>query len=131
LTIVLDTWALLAHLRDEPAAEQVRRGWIEKGASMCSVNLGEALYLEMRARGVVGAGGAIEDARQELNVVDPDWGLIKVAAAVKARGGLSFADAFCIATAEQLKAPLWTGDPEIIGQADELDFEVTDLRSAA
>lgn len=96
---------------------------------MCSVNLGEALHLEMRARGMHGAGDAIEGARRELNVIDPDWDLVKAAATVKARGGLSFADAFCIATAEQLNAPLLTGDPEIIGHADELDCEVTDLRS--
>jgi len=31
---------------------------------------------------------------------------------VKATGGLSY-DAFCVATAQHLKAPLWTGDPEI------------------
>ena len=131
MTVVLDTLALLAHLRDEPAGERVRQGWADEGASMCSVNLGEALYLEMRARGVTCAGDAVEDARQELNVVDPDWDLIKLAAAVKARGGLSFADAFCIATAERLNAPLWTGDPEIISMADELGCGVTDLRLAA
>lgn len=128
MTIVLDTWALLAHLRDEPAAERVRREWIDKGAVMCSVNLGEALYLEMRARGVAGAGDTIEDARRELDVIDPAWDLVKAAAEVKARGGLSFADAFCIATAKRCDAPLWTGDPEIIDLADRLDCEVVDLR---
>lgn len=73
MTIVLDTWALLAHLRDEPAAARVREGWLDVGAAMCSVNLGEALYLEMRARGAGGAGDAIERARRELTVIDPDW----------------------------------------------------------
>jgi predicted nucleic acid-binding protein len=128
LTVVLDTWALLAHLRDEPAAEQVRKEWVGKGAVMCSVNLGEALYLEMRARGVTGAGNTIEDVRRELKIIDPDWDLVKAAAEVKASGGLSFADAFCIATAKWLDALLLTGDPEIIDLADELDCEVADLR---
>lgn len=128
MAIVLDTWALLAHLRDEPAADRVREEWIESGAAMCSVNLGEALYLELRARGAAWAGDTIEAARRELVVIEPDWGLVRAAAAVKARGRLSYADAFCVATAERLKAPLWTGDPEIVEQARDLDFGVVDLR---
>jgi predicted nucleic acid-binding protein len=35
-------------------------------------------------------------------------------AAIKAGGDLSYADAFCIATALAAEAPFWTGDPEII-----------------
>ncbi|HET6570923.1 MAG TPA: AbrB/MazE/SpoVT family DNA-binding domain-containing protein [Solirubrobacterales bacterium] len=38
------------------------------------------------------------------------------------------ADAFCVATALRLDAPLWTGDPEIVALADGLNFEVMDLR---
>ncbi len=128
MTIVLDTWALLAHLRDEEPAERVREAWIEQGASMCSVNLGEALYLEMRVRGVDKAGDTIDKVRKELNVIHPDWELVIGAAKIKASGGLSFADAFCIATAERMDAPLWTGDPEIIDMATELRCDVEDLR---
>lgn len=131
MTIVLDTWALLAHLRDEPATERVREAWLEVGAAMCSVNLGEALYLEMRARGVEAAGETIEDARRELIVIDPDWELVRAAATIKAHGGLSLADAFCVATAERLATSIWTGDPEIVDRADELTCEVIDLRSPA
>ncbi len=130
MAIVLDTWALLAHLRDEDAAERVRKAWLEKGAAMCSVNLGEALYMEMRARGMRDAGGVIEAARRELTVIDPDWQLVESAAKVKAGGGLSFADAFCVATAERLGAPLWTGDPELVNRADDLPCKVTDLRAS-
>lgn len=128
MAIVLDTWALLAHLRDEPAGARVREGWLDMGgAAMCSVNLGEALYLEMRARGAGGAGDAIGRARRELTVIDPDWELVSAAAEVKTRGDLSYADAFCLATARRLKAPLWTGDPEIVGFAREV--EIVDLRT--
>lgn len=95
---------------------------------MCSVNLGEALYLEMRVRGSDNADETIEEVRRELNVIHPDWGLVTAAAKIKAGGGLSFADAFCIATAERMDAPLWTGDPEIINRAKELRCEVKDLR---
>ena len=86
--------------------------------------------MEMRARGTQGAGDIIEDARHELIVIDPDWKLVVSAAKVKARGGLSFADAFCIATAERLDASLWTGDPEIVERAGELPCEVRDLRAS-
>jgi predicted nucleic acid-binding protein len=127
LAIVLDTWALLAHLRDEPAGEPVRRGWLDEGAAMCSVNLGEALYLELRARGTGHATSVVDEARQELIVVDPDWELVTAAARVKAGGGLSYADAFCIATAERLGAPLWTGDPEIVERAEGLSCEIRNL----
>jgi predicted nucleic acid-binding protein len=95
---------------------------------MCSVNLGEALYLEMRVRGVDKAGDTIEKVRKELNVIHPDWELVIGAAKIKANGGLSFADAFCIAVAERMGAPLWTGDPEIIDMATELRCDVKDLR---
>lgn len=96
---------------------------------MSSVNLGEALYLEIRARGANNAGEVLEAARRELVVVDPDWALVKAAAKVKAGGGLSFADAFCVATAQHLGEPLWTGDPEIVERTDVLPCEVVDLRS--
>jgi len=128
LTVVLDTWALIAHLRDEPAAKQVREEWIEQGAAMCSVNLGEALYLEMRARGMQGGGETIDEARQELRVIDPDWQLVRDAAAIKSLGGLSYADAFCVATADRLGAALISGDPEIIERIGERSCEVVDLR---
>ncbi len=130
MAIVLDTWALLAHLRDEPAAERVRQAWLKSGAAMCSVNLGEALYMEMRARGTQDAGSTIEAARRELIVIDPDWKLVTSAAKVKAQGGLSFADSFCVATAERLDAPLWTGDPEIVDRVDDLPCDITDLRAS-
>ena len=128
MAIVLDTWALIAHLRDEAAAKQIREAWIRDGAAMGSVNLGEALYLEMRVRGPEGADDTIERARRELSVVHPDWELVTAAAKIKAGGGLSLADAFCIATAERMAAPLWTGDPEIVDRALELRCEVKDLR---
>ncbi len=49
------------------------------------------------------------------------------AARIKARGGLSYADCFVIATAQRYRAPLLTGDPEIIDWAG--DVEVIDLRT--
>ncbi|HXV04985.1 MAG TPA: type II toxin-antitoxin system VapC family toxin [Solirubrobacterales bacterium] len=124
--VVLDSWALLAYLRDEPAAPRVEEAWLGEGAAICSLNLGEALYIQTRERGARDAKSGIESARARLTVVDPDWPLIAAAAGIKARGGLSFADAFCLATAMRLDAPLWTGDPEIL--ALDTEVELVDLR---
>jgi predicted nucleic acid-binding protein len=59
--------------------------------------------------------------------IEPDWPLVRRAAAIKARGRVSYADAFCVATAQRLDAPLWTGDPEIIALAGGT-LDVVDLR---
>jgi PIN domain nuclease of toxin-antitoxin system len=124
--VVLDAWALVAFLNDSPAAPRVEALLGEGGGAVCSINLGEVLYRQTR---VVGAGMAHEGVaalHRDLDVVAPDWGLVEVAAAIKAPGGLSFPDAFCVATAMRLDAPLWTGDPEIIDLPGEQ--EIVDLR---
>jgi predicted nucleic acid-binding protein len=126
MAIVLDTWALLALLNDEPAAARIEQAWLEEEPVMCSVNLGEALYVLMRAHGEDAGSRPVDRARAELNVVDPDWKLIVDTARIKARGGLSYADCFALATARSHDCQLWTGDPEILALASE--DEVFDLR---
>jgi len=126
--VVLDSWALPAFLTNEPSAARVEAAWVKQGAAICSINLGEALYIRMRADGEESAVADIENVRRRLDVVEPDWPLISAAAKVKAGGGLSYADAFCIATAVRLKARLWTGDPEIVEQAGGHSCRVVDLR---
>jgi predicted nucleic acid-binding protein len=101
----------------------------EAEPAACSINLGEVLYRQMRAVGHDVANGGIEALRADLVVIEPDWSLVEAAARVKAGGGLSYADAFCVATAERLEAELWTGDPEIVERAGELSCEVRDLRA--
>lgn len=127
--VVFDSWALLAYLGDEPAAGRIESVWLEQGAAISSVNLGEVLYIRMRQDGEEAAVATVDQVRGLLKVIDPDWPLVSVAASIKAGGGLSYADAFCIATALRTEAPLWTGDPEIVGQAAEHSCEVVDLRS--
>lgn len=126
--VVLDSWALLAYLKDESAASRIESEWIESGAAISSINLGEVLYIRMRATDEDSARADVETIRRRLNVVEPDWSLVTAAAAIKSRGGLSYADAFCVATALHLNTPLWTGDPEIVEQAAEHSCEVVDLR---
>lgn len=128
--VVLDSWALLAYLKDEPAAGRIETEWLDVGAAISSINLGEVLYMRIRASGEDSARADVETIRRRLTVVDPDWPMVVAAAAIKAEGGLSYADAFCIATALQLGAPLWTGDPEILELAGQHSCEVVDLQPA-
>ena len=127
--VVLDSWALLAYLKDEPAAGRIEGEWLSEPPAICSINLGEALYMRIRDHGEKAAVGDMETIRRRSTVVDPDWQLTCAAAKIKAAGGLSYADAFCVATAQRLGLPLWTGDPEITAKAGALPCEVVDLRA--
>ena len=126
MKVVLDAWALIAFFNDSAAAPRVEAVLEEGGGAVCSINLGEVLYRQTRAGGIGKAREDVDALRRNLDVVDPDWPLVEAAAGLKARGGLSFADAFCVATATRLDAPIWTGDPEIIELPG--DHQVVDLR---
>jgi predicted nucleic acid-binding protein len=127
--VVLDSWALVAFLKNEQPAARIEREWLTSTPAVCSINLGEVLYLRIRERKEKAAAVEIEMIRRSATIIDPDWELAAAAAKFKVKGGLAYADAFCIATAERLEAPLWTGDPEIIDQADDLPCAVVDLRA--
>ena len=126
MIVVLDAWAVIALLRDEPGADEVERMIAGGGAIMSAINLGEVLYGLRRSHGPDIAASRVEGIRQTVRVEQPDWPLIERAAAVKAEGGVSYADAFCIATALRLSAPVATGDPEILALTDVV--ESIDLR---
>ena len=100
--VVLGSWALLAYLKDDPAAGRIESEWIGSGAAISSINLGEVLCIRIRATGEDSARADVETIRQRLNVVEPDWSLVMSAATIKASRGLSYADAFCVATALHL-----------------------------
>jgi predicted nucleic acid-binding protein len=85
---------------------------------------------ESASRGEKAASADIERIRKRSEALGPDWALVRSAAGIKAGGGLSYADAFCVATAKRLDSPLLTGDPEIVERADELGCAVVDLRGA-
>ncbi|ADB52149.1 type II toxin-antitoxin system VapC family toxin [Conexibacter woesei] len=129
MVAVLDAWAVMAVLLDEPAARRVRDVIVQHDARISSINLGEAYYIVQRKRGRRVATEQIDRVRALVHVEDPDWPLAHAAAEIKAGGGLSYPDAFCVATAMRHRAPLYTGDPEIIGLG--ADIEVIDLRSTA
>lgn len=115
---VLDSYAILAFLEDEPGAEEVEdilaasaRG--EAQAWLSIINFGEVLYITERERGLSPAHRIVALIDQlPIRVIDADRERTFAAAHVKAHHALSYADAFAVALAVELEARVVTGDPE-------------------
>jgi PIN domain nuclease of toxin-antitoxin system len=119
----------MALYEDHPCVGDVEAAIDTTEAVMSAVNLGEVLYKLERDHGRERATTLVDRVRSVTNVEDPDWDLVVRAAQVKARGGLSYADSFCVATAQRHRAPLYTGDPEILALDDVV--ELVDLRQVS
>jgi predicted nucleic acid-binding protein len=115
---VLDAYAILAFLGDEPSADQVRNLLLraEEGKielAMTIVNLGEVWYAIARADSPATADRLTQEVRSmAIEMVDADWSLTREASVLKARGKASFADCFAAALAKRRKGEVVTGDPE-------------------
>lgn len=115
---ILDTSALLAFYEDEPGCEMVEsvfeareRGEAEIGISFMSIF--EVMYLAMACRGDEEAFSLLLKIRSlGMEEIWPDEDLVWIAAGIKAKGGLSVADAFVAASAEVRDAVLLHRDPE-------------------
>ena len=116
--IVLDSWAIMAYLEDEPAAERVADIIADAHEEdvplfMTVVNLGEVWYIIAREASEADANRSITELRQlGIKFVDADWDLAHEAAGFKSKHKMSFADCFAAALAKQRKAHLITGDQE-------------------
>lgn len=117
--IVLDSWAVLAYLEDEPAAEKVEAIIGETHTAgipliMTVVNAGEVWYSVARSRSEKFADEHVLKDLGDLGItlVDAGWALTRQAAAFKRRGRIAYADCFAAALAKQSNAPLVTGDSE-------------------
>jgi predicted nucleic acid-binding protein len=117
-TQVLDSYALLALLRDEPGAEIVaglleRAGQQNRSVHMTEVNYAEVQYTIRRKDGeTVWASIAGELLAAPIEFHAADRRLADVAAGFKSRFKISLADAFAAALAKERKAELVTGDLE-------------------
>lgn len=128
--IVLDAWAVVALLKDEPASPRVERALDEEDVVISAINLGESqCSLVKDGKDMRTVESAIEVLRRTVRVDLPDWPLVQAAARIKGARPLSYADAFCVATAQRHRAAVWTGDPEIVALSDLV--EIVDLRDAA
>jgi predicted nucleic acid-binding protein len=116
--IVLDSWAVIAYLEDEPAAERVANIIADAHDQqiqllMTVINAGEVWYIVAREASVADADASIKQLRDlGIEFVDADWDLAKDAGYFKSKKKMSFADCFAAALAKQRKAHLVTGDRE-------------------
>lgn len=115
---VLDSYALLGYLRNEPVAERVEAllGDAAQGRTelyMSTISLGEISYIVERRRGAVACQEALERlAVFPIQLQEATLERVMAAARLKARHTISYADAFAVALAQELGAPVVTGDRE-------------------
>jgi ribonuclease VapC len=116
---VLDAWAIMAWLKgQQPAAQRVRlllesAERRERKLIMNIVNAGEVFYLSAKARDLAYAGRVLDALRARIGILAAPNDLVMLAAGLKARHAISYADAFAAATALMRDTPLVTGDPEL------------------
>ncbi len=126
--IVLDSWAIMAYLEGEPAAERVADLISDAHDDavpllMSVVNAGEIWYIIARRINPAEADRAIRMIREiGIDFVEADWPLSKIAASFKVKGNISFADCFAAAVAKHNKATLLTGDHEFEQLKDEISI---------
>jgi PIN domain nuclease of toxin-antitoxin system len=135
--LVLDAHAVLSLLGTERVADRVAEIVQESEPWMTLVNLGEVAYIVERRQGTEAADTvfarllAPEPLVGETTItwMPVDHALVRRAASLKARGGLSYADCFAAAAAALLGCPVLTGDPEF-RKAEEGGIEVIWLDEA-
>ena len=116
--LVLDSWAVIAYLEDEPAAGQIAdliasAHEEETPISMTVVNVGEVWYTIAREISEAEANASIKELRDlRIEFADVDWELTQEAARFKSQHKLSYADCYAAALAKVRKADLVTGDGE-------------------
>jgi len=116
--LVLDAFALLAFLQQEPGHQRVRSlledaSCGQASLSMCTVNFGEVLYWLERRQGATAANALTGNIRDlPINLVDADLDLIVSAARIKAAFPVSLADAYAAALAQRLGTVVLTGEPD-------------------
>ena len=125
---VLDSWALLCYLEQEPGFEKMIELFEKATESsspifMCIINWGEVYYQVARRFGDIKAQ-EIEQLIETLPItmIEADKHLTREAARIKARKRIAYADCFAAALAHLKRAELYTGDPEF--RALEKDIKV-------
>lgn len=126
--IVIDSWAILAFMQDEPAAEGIADTLADAQEAgipvvMTVVNAGEVWYIVARRTSHSEADRTLRLIREiGVRLVDADMALTKIAAGFKVKGNISFADCYAAALAKQQRAVLLTGDPEFRQLEDEISI---------
>lgn len=126
--IVFDSWPIVAFFDNEPSAlkvEEVINRSLENNREMLIsvINLGEIWYNYKRIYSEEFADELIQKIHSiNIQAVNIDWKLARIAANFKSGGGISYADCFCAALAKQMDASLITGDKEFKRIEKDLDI---------
>ena len=102
--VVLDSWAAIAYLEDEPAGEKVAdiiADAHEGGAPvlMTVINAGEIWYIIAREASETDADlGLKELSGLGIEIIDVDWNLTRQAAYYKSKHKMPYADCFAAVT---------------------------------
>lgn len=126
---ILDSYALLAYLGNELGKKRVREllGSATRGQSrvaMSLINLGEVLYITERELGLARAQEVVAMTEQlPLEIVPATREAVFLAAHIKARYPVAYADAFAVAAARSLNGVLLTGDPEFEAVKELVEIE--------
>jgi len=116
--LVLDSFALVSLFHKEPGWEKVRSALYDQQRSGAKaflnwINWGEFFYIVKRKVGAARATEALHLLEQlPIELVPVDLPLVREAADIKSDHAVSYADAFCIATAMRLSGTVLTSDPE-------------------
>jgi ribonuclease VapC len=116
---IFDSYARIAYFRQEPGFDCIA-GLLESVAEQdnvvitCAINLGEVYYMLCRKQNVELAQFALDTIAQlPVNIIIPDLKLILLAAKIKARHKISYADAFAIQVCIENDGILISDVPEI------------------
>ena len=116
--LVLDSFALLSLYHREPGWQVVQKALYDQDKSRTRavlnwINWGEFLYIVKRRVGPARTMDALHLLEQlPIELYPVDQPLVRAAAEIKSEHALSYADAFCVATAQRLGATVLTNDPE-------------------
>ena len=124
---VLDSWAILAWMKNEARGSKVRDLFDQAGSRAlvlhCSaINAGEVYYHLARLGRRTEAElfwGSLISGNAPLRLAPATVERIRTAAEIKATYPLAYADAFAVALAREMSCALVTGDPEIRRPADD------------
>ena len=115
---ILDSFALLCFFHKEPGWRKVREVFyeltsFEQQALLSVINWGEFYYIIKRRIGKNKTEEALALLAQlPVTILPVDNDLVKEAAEIKSDYTVSYADAFCIATALRSNGQILTNDPE-------------------
>ncbi|BDC50184.1 twitching motility protein PilT [Bryobacterales bacterium F-183] len=120
----------MAWMQDEPSADRVQ-GLFDAAQSgtvppplLRSINAGEVYYMLARKRSIALAE-AFWDVLPSLplKVVEVTLEDVRLAARIKSRNRLSYADSFGVVLAQRHNAVIWTGDPEFLTLGGQIRLE--------